>query len=541
MATPPTRVSYNTPASGNFSTAVASFTTAAFNVTAGDLVVVLCSIENGSTPTTVTPSASGGSITWTSRASQVPSANQSAAYCWTGVVGATATGITVTLNRPSTTSTLWWGMSATVYRSHGGVGVAFSGNNGTATNSAPSVSATCSANSAVVCQINDWNAASGTSRTWRTINGSPETETVYFTNASHHTVYGGFRADTGAAGSITQGLTAPTGQRWVLAGVEILGTSGSAATGTLSAGVPRVTSSIAGTTTAPVATGTLGASVPRPTASIAGTVTPPTTGTLSAAVPLATGSAAGMVAGPVYAGTLSVSTPPVTGSLAGSTSVPSSTGSIAASTPLPTSSAAGSVTPPTYGGTVSASTPKTMSSITGTATPPTYSGTLSAPIPPTRSTIAGTVTNPAGAATLSASVPRVIGSLSGTVAPPTWAGTLNGQFARLTASTTGIVTAPVFTGTLDGTTPRPTAVVVGTITAPSGSGTLLAALPSLAGSLTGVVTLGPPTEFEGRILSVRLSIPTASGSIAAMSASGDLEAHEASGRLSILHAKGALS
>lgn len=229
MATPPTRVSYNVPATGNFSSTATSRTTAAFDVQAGDIIVVLASIENGSTPTAVTPYASGGSVTWTSRASQSPSANQSAAYCWTGAVGATATGITVTLNRPSSTTTLWWGMSATVYRNHGGVGVAFSGNNGTATNSAPSVSATCAANSAVVCQVNDWNAADGTSRTWRTINGVAETETVYFRDATHHTVYGAFRADTGPAGSITQGLTAPTGQRWVLAGVEILGTGGAAA------------------------------------------------------------------------------------------------------------------------------------------------------------------------------------------------------------------------------------------------------------------------------------------------------------------------
>ena len=41
---------------------------------------------------------------------------------------------------------------------------------------APSVSATCSANSLVLCQINDWNAASGASRVWRTINGSAETD-----------------------------------------------------------------------------------------------------------------------------------------------------------------------------------------------------------------------------------------------------------------------------------------------------------------------------------------------------------------------------
>lgn len=228
MATPPTRLSYNIPSSGNFSTAPASFTTTSFNVTAGDLIVVQSSVGNASSLTSVTPTASGGAVTWTSRASQTAgTVNQSAAYCWTGAVGSTATGITVSLARPYSAGTLFWGISATVFTAHGGVGVAFSGSNGTGSG-APSVAATCSANSAVVCQINDWNAIDGTTRTWRTINSAAESEAAYFRDAAQHTVYGGFRTDTGAAGSITQGLTTPSTMRWVLVGVEILGTGGTA-------------------------------------------------------------------------------------------------------------------------------------------------------------------------------------------------------------------------------------------------------------------------------------------------------------------------
>lgn len=230
MATPPTRVSYNVPTSGNYSTVTTPKTTAAFDVVAGDLIVVLCSIEQGVNNTVVTPTASGGTVTWTSRASQTGggTTTQSAAYCWTGAVGATATGITVSLARPSSQTTIFWGMSATVYRAHGGVGVAFSGNNATGS-TAPSVAATCSANSAVVNQINDWNATDGTNptpgRTWRTVNGSAQSEALYFRDATRQTVYGGFSPDTGTAGSITQGLTTPSTMRWVLVGVEILGTA----------------------------------------------------------------------------------------------------------------------------------------------------------------------------------------------------------------------------------------------------------------------------------------------------------------------------
>jgi hypothetical protein len=137
------------------------------------------------------------------------------------VVGADATGITVSLARPTTNTSVWWGFSATVVRDHGGVGVPFEADIGTGSG-APSAAATCSANSLVLCQVNDWNAVDGTSRTWRTINGSPMTETLYFRDSSRHTVYGGYCPDTGAGGSITIGLTAPTGQRYILMGIEIL-------------------------------------------------------------------------------------------------------------------------------------------------------------------------------------------------------------------------------------------------------------------------------------------------------------------------------
>lgn len=233
MATPPTRVQYVAPASGNYGSSPASFTTAAFtSLTSGDLIVVLAGIENAVSATTVTPTASGGSVTWTSRASQTPGVNtQSAAYCWTGAVGASASSVTVSLNRPSSDATFWWGVSATQWSAHGGVGTTFSANNGTSA-SAPSIAsaAACAANSAVQIVINDWSAIDGTTRTWRTINGAAEAESLYVRDSVHHAAYGGYRLDTGAAGTVTQGLTLPSTMRWVGAGVEILGTGSAPAT-----------------------------------------------------------------------------------------------------------------------------------------------------------------------------------------------------------------------------------------------------------------------------------------------------------------------
>lgn len=253
MATPPTRVLFAQPSS-NWGTGT-SKTTTAFDVQAGDLIVVYTYREAQNDGTAVTPSASGGSVTWTQRANQ-SGGNSTVAesICWTGAVGATATGITVSCNRPSTID-MNWGLTVELWRDHGGVGVAFSGNNGTGSG-APSVAATCSANSAVTCGVCDWNAADGTSRTWRTINGAAESESTYFRNSAAYANYQGYRTDTGAAGSITQGLTAPSTMRWVLTGVEILGTSGTthniAATGsgTTDGSVPlRVTMDLRSTGT----------------------------------------------------------------------------------------------------------------------------------------------------------------------------------------------------------------------------------------------------------------------------------------------------
>lgn len=222
MATPPTRVLFAQP-STNWALG-ATKTTTSFNVVTGDLIVVKVAVENADDPVTVTPSASGGSVTWTLRATQSSGNNTTAlGYCWTGAVGATATGITVSVARPHLDD-INWGMTATLWRGHGGVGVAFSANNATGSG-APNPAATCAANSGVEIMIADWNAIA-TARTWRTINGSAETEAAFHNNAAAYTVLDGYRVDTGTAGSITQGVTAPSTMRWVAVGVEILGTSG---------------------------------------------------------------------------------------------------------------------------------------------------------------------------------------------------------------------------------------------------------------------------------------------------------------------------
>lgn len=556
MATPPTRVGTYAPSTGNYTTTTSPKTTVALPaLNAGDLIVAVGGSEQAGTNAVVTPTISTGSVTWVAGPTQMTGAAvQSGEKMWFGTVnGAIAAGATVSLARINTGTTLWWGMSVTVWRDHGGVGQVVSTNNGTSASVAQATTPALAANSGFQGAINDWNAIAVATRTYQTVNGSQMSESLYINGASHATAFGFYRTDVGAAGTEVVGLTTPATLRWVMVGVEILGTSGGTAyTGTLSAATPLTTSTVTGTVTAPTWTGTLSAATPKATASIAGTVVAPVyagsltastplvtssatgsatvptyTGSIAASVPLVVAAAAGTTTAPTYTGAVSASVPLVTGSMAGTvTAAPGYTGTLSAPTPAVTGSLTGTVTPPTYTGTLSATTPKATGSMSGTATPPTYTGTLTAAIPPTASTITGTATNPAGSATLSGTVPRVTASMSGTFTAPVWTGTLAGQLARTTATMLGTVTAPVYAGTLGATLPRVTGSASGTVTAPVFSGVLVGTLPVLLGSLAGVVVddpdyvppvleVGPPapprfTAAAARASAISVAVPSRS-------------------------------
>lgn len=222
MATPPTRVLYATPAVG-YGSSASPKTTPTFDVVSGDLLTVIGSGED-SPATLNTPTATGGSITWTLRQSIVVS-QYCTMYAWTGAVGATATGITVSVTGVASRT---WSFGVTVWRNHGGVGVT---NKANVSGAAPSLTLTgCSANSAIVTGSDDWNAADGTTRTWRTVNGSAMSESLYFRNSLTYTVYSGYAPDSGAAGNITVGLSAPGSQKYSIVGIEVLAASGGSST-----------------------------------------------------------------------------------------------------------------------------------------------------------------------------------------------------------------------------------------------------------------------------------------------------------------------
>jgi hypothetical protein len=61
-------------------------------------------------------------------------------------------------------------------------------------------------------------------RSWLTSGVGALTEQTYDFESGRYTVYGGYHPDVGSAGFKTVGLSAPSGQKWATAAVEVTGT-----------------------------------------------------------------------------------------------------------------------------------------------------------------------------------------------------------------------------------------------------------------------------------------------------------------------------
>jgi hypothetical protein len=215
MATPPTFV-----AEYESSWAVTTTPkTVSVTVAVGDVLVIVGAIAEAQSTALSTPT--GGGLTYTLRQSHT-TIGFCGVYLWTATA-ASAQTFTMSVAESGTSDV--WGF--TVLRFSGSDGVAASAK-AQVSGGAPSVAlTTANANSAVVVFSADWNAFDGTSRTWLTGAG-PLTEQTYFRDAVKYTVYGGFHADAGVAGSKTVGLSAPTGQKYSIVAVEVRGGPGPA-------------------------------------------------------------------------------------------------------------------------------------------------------------------------------------------------------------------------------------------------------------------------------------------------------------------------
>lgn len=186
----------------------------------GDIVVVYGGGEN-SVSTISTPT--GNSLTYTLQQSIVVT-NNATAYIWTATDPTGGTNWTLSA---SCTSGNNWGISCLVFRNAQGIGVSGKAN----ASGTPSLSLTTSAaNSDIVVFSDDWNANDGTGRTWLTAGGiTPsaanglEVDYTYVNGA--YTVYGAYYNNIASVGTVTVGLSAPTGQQYSLVAVEILGST----------------------------------------------------------------------------------------------------------------------------------------------------------------------------------------------------------------------------------------------------------------------------------------------------------------------------
>jgi hypothetical protein len=230
--------------------------TASVTTQAGDVVIVSGGGEyEGITLSTPT----GNGISFTLRDSIIVS-DYSTGYIWTGTDN---TGGTFNISVSAATSGVW-GFTVLVARNMS-IGATTKNNaSGTAT---LNVNATTTNSTIAVLNL-DWNAVSGASRTWTTVNGTTPSsgnllEAGYGFTSTKYTFYSAYYPDVGAPGAKTVGLSAPTGQKYTLIAIELIPivTNMAAATAWLATDVTTPTLRAAATNSANN-TNSLGVTIP---------------------------------------------------------------------------------------------------------------------------------------------------------------------------------------------------------------------------------------------------------------------------------------
>lgn len=189
--------------------------TSTFNALTNDVLVAYSMTENNSS--TVAISNNGTPLTWAQQ-QVILATNFGWLSIWTTILPADRTGLIVSFTE---TGTGFYGGNVLTVRGSSGVGVSVQAH----TTGTASVSITPSqANSLIVVPIVDWAAVDGASRAWLT-NAGAFSELTYARDAggSHYAVYGGYHANAGTAVAKTVGLSAPSGQTYSIAAIEIKG------------------------------------------------------------------------------------------------------------------------------------------------------------------------------------------------------------------------------------------------------------------------------------------------------------------------------
>jgi len=185
----------------------------------GDRLVAWASMADNAC-TVATPTGGTG-ITWSVAAILNGTASFAGAYLWTATA-TTAETFTLSASKSGGSGTFMWAFGCERFSGASGFGGVASTSNASG---APTVNiTTAKANSAIVVVDSDWNAGATTGFAWRTGAGAA---TSILTDqdtstSSTLTCYVAYHADSGVAGTYAVGLTAPTGQKYSIAAVEVL-------------------------------------------------------------------------------------------------------------------------------------------------------------------------------------------------------------------------------------------------------------------------------------------------------------------------------
>lgn len=194
---------------------ISTLTTPSFTPSNGEVLVVKAAAD-GATPA---GAATGGSLTYTSRNDSAV-ANNSYVSIWTAVVSGSPGSMTVAV--PFSGSISYH--SIVVERFSGASLAVTPATNAAETGTgAPSATVTTTAANSVVSWVDgDWNAVAPGTPAYR----SSATQTgLDNRTTSFYAAYYAYQ-DAATAGAQTIGMTAPTGQKWSMVGIEILDAGG---------------------------------------------------------------------------------------------------------------------------------------------------------------------------------------------------------------------------------------------------------------------------------------------------------------------------
>jgi hypothetical protein len=169
----------------------------------------------------LTTPTGGTGLTWTLRQSIVGITDFCNVYIWTAPVTVALTNAVITVGSSGPND---WTMG--VERWSGVGGIAASPPKANSATGTPSLAITTTKDdSAIVWHNADWVPVNGSGRVYRLPSGSTAAVETFYEFMGSITGYQVRHADAGPAGAKTVGMTAPTGQKWSIIALELLGTS----------------------------------------------------------------------------------------------------------------------------------------------------------------------------------------------------------------------------------------------------------------------------------------------------------------------------